>query len=100
MKETHHHYLRKIMTVLTANMEQPSRLLSPLSFSLLSAFFLNNLLVFNITIYKCVCIFLSLTLWREGKGIKHHIVGWVRSIIRIRVLVLKSFSKRKYIAES
>ena len=69
MKETHHHYLRKIMTVLTANMEQPSRLLSPLSFSLLSAFFLNNLLVFNITIYKYVCIFpsrLSPTLWRGG----------------------------------
>ena len=71
MKETHHHYLRKIMTVLTANMEQPSRLLSPLSFSLLSAFFLNNLLLFNITIYKYVHIFLSLPLFGEGE-IKHH----------------------------
>ena len=56
MKETHHHYLRKIMTVLTANMEQPSRLLSPLSFFSFVSIFLNNLL-FNITIYNLRVLF-------------------------------------------
>ena len=76
MKETHHHYLRKIMTVLTANMEQPSRLLSPLSFSLLSAFFLNNLLVFNYSTLQFTNMYVffpldSLPLFGEGE-IKHH----------------------------
>ena len=66
MKETHHHYLRKIMTVLTANMEQPSRLLSPLSFFSFVSIFSQQSTSFQHYNLQMFSIFSPLPFFGEG----------------------------------